>query len=133
MPARPAMSEFPLFVDFLLAGILSNILFTLAFQLLKYYMKCPCCNENFSSATDLKKHYVDFHTVDKSNYIFRKLLTRCRAFFPKNVFVAKNFYLIEERKIISYAYSDLQKYCITFSKHGDYYNYSKKSTSEFSS
>lgn len=27
--------------------------------------------------------------------------------------------------------SDLQKYCITFSKHGDYYNYSKESTSEF--
>lgn len=91
MPVRPAMSEFPFFVDFLLAGILSNILFTLAFQLLKYYMKCPCCNENFSSATDLKKHYVDFHTVDKSNYIFKKLLTRCRSFCPKKCFRCKEF------------------------------------------
>ena len=60
MPVRPAMSEFPFFVDFLLAGILSNILFTLAFQLLKYYMKCSCCNENFSPATDLRNTMLIF-------------------------------------------------------------------------
>ena len=54
-------------------------------------MKCLCCNENFSSATELKKHYVEFHAVDKNNYFLRKRFTKDGAFRPKKYFCCKEF------------------------------------------
>ena len=107
-------------------------------------MKCLCCNEKLSSATDLKKHYVEFHDVGKMKYFFRKFFLRHRAFCPKKYFVCEEFLsnrreekvhnflkhyqqegrLSSKNKPIKKTFfdSDLEKYCITSDDFLDFCN-----------
>ena len=116
-------------------------------------MKYLCCNENFSSAMDLNKHYDEFHTVDKNNYFFRKLFIRDKAFCPKTCFPCEEFLSDgREEKVYNFLKhyqqgdrlpskdkpikktffdSDTQKYCINFSENRDYYDFYDSSESIF--
>ena len=61
-------------------------------------MKCLLCNFESNDSNDFKKHYLDFHNVDRNNQFFIKLFKkqnsvfhgkkclRCSEFLPSSRF-----------------------------------------------
>ena len=108
-------------------------------------MKCLCCEQSSSDLNSLKEHYVLQHGIDENNYVFRKLFTRDRVFVPKKCFRCRHFcfsgrneknhnFLLHYQQGGSLPIADkplektdfdenLQKYCIIFHEHCDYYNF----------
>ena len=107
-------------------------------------MKCLCCEQSFSDLNSLKEHVLQ-HGVGGNNYFFQKIFSRDRVFVPKKCFRCEHFcfngrneknhnflshyqqgggLLIKDKPLKkTYFDENLQKYCITFHEHGDYYDF----------
>ena len=53
--------------------------------------KCLCCMKSFENVVDLKKYYINCHSVDENNYFLKKFFTR--KFFLEYFFVVKGISL----------------------------------------
>ena len=100
-----------------------------------------------------KQHYVEEHNVDENKYLFQHLFTRDRYFCPRKYFrcdyfchngrdekVHNCFEHYQSRKTlpsedktmkITYFYRDLQNYCISFCKQGEFLYDPREVISEF--
>ena len=45
-------------------------------------MKCLLCNFQSNESDDVKKHYLEFHNVDRNNQFFIKLFKKQNSVFP---------------------------------------------------
>ena len=104
-----------------------------------------CCAESFGGDIDFQNHYINYHGVDESNNIFKKLSTRNRNFCPRKCFHCNYFclnkrdeknhnflfhyqlggrQLIEDNpiKIVKYD-ENLPRFCINLNEHSDFYDF----------
>ena len=118
-------------------------------------MKCLCCQQSFHNLNSLKDHYISHHDIDKDNYFFKKLFIGDRVFMQRKCFRCEHICYNEREEKIHYFLShhqqggrlptgdkplkkiysneNLQKYCITFDEHSNYYYFfdSREIMSEF--
>ena len=101
-------------------------------------MKCLLCNFQSNDLEDVKKHYIDFHNVDRNNQFFIKLFKkqnnvfhgkkclRCNKFVPTSRLLAhyndaKNVF---EEKPVNYTnLGEIRKYENTFAQHSHDYDF----------
>ena len=69
-------------------------------------MKCLLCNFQANDSNDVKKHYLDFHNVDRNNRFFIKQFQkqnnvfngkkclRCSEFLPNSRFKVNHDFLV---------------------------------------
>ena len=112
-------------------------------------MKCRLCNYESNDLTNLKKHYLHFHAIDKDTWFFIKLFQRQNNVFYGKKCIRCNEFLassqskivhdflthydagkdIFEEKPVNYTVpGELRKYEITFGQHShnyDFYNAEK--------
>ena len=60
--------------------------------------KCLCCMESFEKVIDLKIHYINYHSVDETNYFLKNFFTRNRNFCLSKSFQCDFF---DSRSIVS--------------------------------
>ena len=118
-------------------------------------MKCLCCNQFFDDRFSLKEHYITCHNVDENSHFFRKLFTRGNFSVRRKCFRCDYFYMnrrekkrhkfltpdqmggrlpVEDKPLKRTIFDEnLQRYCISFSEHGNYYNFfdSRELVSDF--
>ena len=104
-------------------------------------MKCLLCNYD---GDHIKKHYIDYHRINKNNYFFKQLFQknnfcieqnciRCQKFIPTNKFIVQHNFLEHyesgERKPAEFKSVDIIKnkeitiYQISFDKHSEEYDF----------
>ena len=104
-------------------------------------MKCLLCNYD---GDHIKKHYIDYHRINKNNYFFKQLFQknnfcieknciRCHKFIPTNKFMGQHNFLEHyesgERKPAEFKSVDIIKnkditiYQISFDKHSEEYDF----------
>ena len=104
-------------------------------------MKCLLCNYD---GDHIKKHYIDYHRINKNNYFFKQLFQknnfcieqnciRCQKFIPTNKFMVQHNFLEHyesgERKPAEFKSVDIIKnkeitiYQISFDKHSEEYDF----------
>ena len=107
-------------------------------------MKYLLCGFIANIVDDIKKHYINYHRINKNNFFFQQLMInqngflnsdciRCHEFMPTKKFMARhNFlkhYIDGERKPAEFKPIDVIKnkeitiYQITFKKHSNEYDF----------
>ena len=60
-------------------------------------MKCLLCNYITNDKKDLKKHYIQFHNVDKNNFFFKRLIDHKKnTFYRRNCKYCKEFVFLNK-------------------------------------
>ena len=109
-------------------------------------MKCLLCDFESNDLESVRKHYLDFHNVDRNNQFFKKLFKkrnkffhgkkclRCNEFLPSSHYkVIHDFFVhydagknvFEEKPLTYTTLGEIRKYEITFTQHSldyDFYN-----------
>ena len=98
-------------------------------------MNCLCCNEKLENVKSLKKHCVEHHGVGEENYFYKRLFCGDRVFCPRKCFRCEHFcangreekvhnFLSEDKPLKKIIFdANLQKYCINFADHSNFYNF----------
>ena len=107
-------------------------------------MKCLLCNFQSNVLEDVKKHYIDFHNVDRNNHFFVNLFEmqnnvvhgkkclKCNEFLPSSRFKVNHNFLahygagknVFEEKPANYTnLGEIRKYEITFAQHSHDYDF----------
>ena len=86
-------------------------------------MKSRLCNFESNDPNNFKKHYLDFHNVDRNNQffirLFKKKRLRCNNFIPSSRFEVNHDFLVHyddgrnvfEEKLVNYTnFGEIQKY-----------------------
>ena len=108
--------------------------------------RCLLCGKKFQSEAELRDHYINFHKVDPSNTLFKKLFDECVAnrLLNKNCSLCGEFLttlnykkshdfvkhyeegkqtLVEDKPLEIVNTSNITKYQISYSKHSEYYDF----------
>ena len=104
-------------------------------------MRCLLCNFKKNDISELKKHYLNFHQMDRDNGFFKKLFeeeqnnvfhgkkcVRCKEFLPtaksktrhdflRHYEVGRSAALVEEKPIAITTISPIKIYEIRFENH----------------
>ena len=112
-------------------------------------MKCLLCDFKSNDLENVRKHYLDFHNVNRNNHFLKKLFKkqnnvfhekknlRCYEFLPSSRYKVIHYFLVhcdagknvfEEKPLTYTTLGEIRKYEITFTQHSldyDFYNVEK--------